>query len=985
MITTKPKAIAVYGVMIVLLCLSAVILFRMDYGQWKAKELSLCQIKLDSTAETMRIMQDLRRSSKITYDRHRRDNLSFMTAELAKYITEEGYTGPRLFENGAVVELRPDGVEWPEGMSEGFPALSPEELRQGTPIQAKLPSSDEADGAEQSVLLLSRRIGGDYYYVDWMNMSAATGANPADLSDGDFLKIVSEPFDGALLLVSTQEPSLPLLCESGFYPGVEDAVSLGFTPELVAQRSAYLDIAGVSSMCVYSELADDGETLIYVTPLRALFMRCLPHVVMVELSALIIIVTLCHYLLTVFHYISGHRLTRKQAKQYQPRQLRHRVIAAGITGAVVILISTAVFQTLDALHEESIIGAKSFNRLFEQLQETTMDRLALEKQLDAQWYVHHGNQIASLIAQNPEAGSRKSLQEYCDRLNIDYLMLFDSDGRETACSADYSGFTMDSGLGENSRDFRRLLMGVGSIVHPVSTDSITGLTRQFIGVKVPFTPELGDMPHGALVMAIRPWQSGMSEEEIVRRLHLIESQDILVCYAEPDTGRILYANDATLPGRTVMEYGLPEKCLSDGYTDFATLRGVRSYVTTVRRSDVVFIYIIKNSLLFSNTLSASLAASIAYLLVLCVVLVLCLGKYDENTFRESVARAEALPGDESDEPRDEGDGEGNYGLSELIVVKDRKKVPREDRTPEARVRSAIGFDIVLLILLPALFSINDSGASIGNGTLLQFLLYGDWNRGFNMFALCSIIIVLITEVVLIILSNGLLSLIAGFTGKGGETICRLLYSLINYIVVLGMLYNVFEYLGLPISTYIASLSVVSLALSLGAQGMISDILAGLLIVFEGQFQVGDIVEIDDVLGEVLEIGVRSTRILNDDNDVNYYTNSTIRKIVNKSKRDSAYKLYLTVVTEDSIEQVEALFARELPQIGQKYDEIITGPRLREVAILSSVNNPHNDKLYRIKIKATCKAADYDIVHEIVNREVYLLCEREHIRLWELST
>ena len=83
--------------------------------------------------------------------------------------------------------------------------------------------------------------------------------------------------------------------------------------------------------------------------------------------------------------------------------------------------------------------------------------------------------------------------------------------------------------------------------------------------------------------------------------------------------------------------------------------------------------------------------------------------------------------------------------------------------------------------------------------------------------------------------------------------------------------------------------------------------------------------------------------------------------MNKSKRDSAYKLYLTVVTEDSIEQVEALFARELPQIGQKYDEIITGPRLREVAILSSVNNPHNDKLYRIKIKATCKAADYDIL------------------------
>ena len=64
-------------------------------------------------------------------------------------------------------------------------------------------------------------------------------------------------------------------------------------------------------------------------------------------------------------------------------------------------------------------------------------------------------------------------------------MLFDSEGRETACNADYAGFTMDSGLGENSRDFRRLLLGVPSVVHDVSTDSVTGLTRQFIGVSLP--------------------------------------------------------------------------------------------------------------------------------------------------------------------------------------------------------------------------------------------------------------------------------------------------------------------------------------------------------------------------------------------------------------------------------------------------------------------------------------------------------------------
>ena len=979
---TKTKAVVIYTVIVVLLCLTAVLLFRLDYDQWKSKELALCQIKLDSTAEAMRIMKDLQNDSSASYDRHRQDKLSFMTDTLSEYCAEGGYTGPRLFEDGAVVELRANQVLWPEGIPDDLPSLSAEEVRQGEQVEAMLPASDTSDAELKPVLIMSGRIGEDYYYVDWTRMEDASGNRYAGFSDSDFLKSISESFDGALLAVSTEEESLPLVHESGAYPETTNATELGFTRELIAQRIAFLDIDGVSSMCAYADLQEGAEVLIYVKPLRALFMRCLPHVVMVEISALIIIVTLCHYLLTVFHYIGSHRLTKKQARRYNPKQLRRTVIAAGLTGALIVFISTAVFQTLDALHEESIIGAKAFNRLFEQLQSTAMDRLAYEKQREAEWFVSCGNQIAALIAQSPEAGSREKLQQYCDRLGIDYIMCFDSEGRETACNANYAGFTMDSGLGENSRDFRRLLNGVPSVVHGVSTDAVTGLTRQYIGVNVPSGSGSGNTPHGALVMAIQPSRSRMSDDEIARRLHLIDSKDILICYAEVETGRILYANDVSLPGRTVMEYGLPEKCLADGYTDFANLRGVQSYVTSVRRSDVVFIYIIRSSMLFSNTLPASLAATVAYLLVLCVVVVICLGKYDENAFSECVLDDGQEAEGASPQAMDATEEEASHGLSELAVSRDRKKIPKEDRTPESRVKNVLKFDIILLILLPALFSLRDGGASIGNGTLLQFLLYGDWNRGLNLFALCSIIIVVITGVILVILSYGILSLIAGFTGKGGETICRLLYSLVNYIVVLGTLYYVFDYVGLPISTYIASLSVVSLALSLGAKDMVSDILAGLLIVFEGQFQVGDIVTIEGVQGEVLEIGVRSTRLLNTDNDINYFANSTIRSIVNKSKRNSGYTMVLTIMTRDSIEQIEALFKRELPEIGKSLKAIVSGPDLKEIAIQANIGNDRNEKLYKAVIFTVCRVEDVDTVRPFVRREIFLLCERENIRLWD---
>lgn len=987
---TKVRAVVIYGVMVVLLCLTAVMLFRLDYDQWKAKERSLSQTKLDATAEAMRIMLDLQTDSKTAFDRHRQEKLSFMTDTLSGYYTEGAYTGPRLFEDGAVVELQGDRVLWPEDIPDGYDVLSAEDMRQGRQVEAPVAAetdsdSDASDKDKASLLFNAGRIGGNYYYVDWIRVDDASWNRLAGFSDNDFLDNISQAFDGALLMVSTEGETLPLLHQSEAYPEAANAADLGFTRDMIAQRSANVEIAGAPSMCVYSELADGAAVLIHVKPLKDLFLRCLPHVILVEVSALIIIVTLCQYLLSVFRYVGSHRLTKKQIHRYHPKQLRRTVIAAGLTGALIIFISSAAFQTLDALYEESVVGARAFNGLFEQLQTATMDRLAFEKRREAEWCVSYGNQIAALIAQNPEAGSREKLQEYCDRADIDYIMLFDSDGREIACNADYAGFTMDSGLGENSRDFRRLLLGVPSVVHDVSTDPVTGLTRQYIGVRAPSPSGSGNTPHGALVMAINPSLFRMSDEDITRRLHLIESRDILVCYAEPETGRILYANDASMPGKTVTEYGLSEKSLADGYTDFVTIKGVQSYLTTVKRPDVVFIYIIKNSVLFSNTLPASLASAIAYLLVLCVVIVICLRKYDENAFRECVGDMEEGPEgeDRSAAPSAiEPDEEASHGLSELVVSKDRKKVPKADRTPESRVKSMLKFDIILLILLPALFGLKDSGANVGNGTLLQFLLYGDWSRGLNLFALCSIIIILITGVVLILLSNAILSLIAGFTGKGGETFCRLLYSLVNYIVVLGFLYYLFDYIGLPISTYIASLSVVSLALSLGAKDMVSDILAGLLIVFEGQFQVGDIVEIDGVEGEALEIGVRSTRLLNDQNDIQYFANSTIRSIVNKSKRDSAFTMKLSFMSQDTIEEIEALFKRALPEIGERLNTIISGPRLKDVAILSSMGHSQNGKLYRVRIKTVCKTEDFDDVSDFVKREVYLLCERENIMLWE---
>ena len=236
------------------------------------------------------------------------------------------------------------------------------------------------------------------------------------------------------------------------------------------------------------------------------------------------------------------------------------------------------------------------------------------------------------------------------------------------------------------------------------------------------------------------------------------------------------------------------------------------------------------------------------------------------------------------------------------------------------------------------------------------------------------------ETFVLVLSNGILSMIAGFTGRAGETTCRLLYSLLNYLVILSILYYVFEYIGLSMSSYIASISAASLALSIGAQGMVADILAGVLILFEHQFQVGDIIEIEGYRGRVLEIGVRSTRLLGSGNDVRFINNSDIRSIVNKSIRNSTSRAEISLVTNKSLEEVETILNRELPLIGQKSDLILSGPVLNGIVKVSGTNKPGAEKSIVVRIIYKCAEQDRDRVRDFVAKEFYLLCEREEIGL-----
>ena len=973
----KKKLIIVTVLALAVMAITGVVQMWMEVPRVQQRELSQCQLKLDAVAEVVHSVEETRKASKASFEEHLHENIRLMISSLAEEVTADGYTGPELFEDGAVVLLRNGKGIWPEGAPQGFPELTAEQLQSDQIVEADVTDNTAKDpgteAATKRMVFLAGKIAGDYYYVDWTDEEEILTSQYACLQDEEFLKVAEESFGGMLLFVSASDPTLPFLRESASWPDANNAVELGFTPEILAQKQAIVTVKGTRSLCCYAEV-DGGEAmLIYVKPAHEMYMCAALHVGMIQISCMIILATLITYIFSVRKYVMTRKCSRVLLRRYQPKTFRRIIFAAGLTGAVAIFLITGQFQMLDVLHEDSIQGAKSINRLFEYLQDSTTERLEYDKKQEAEWDVYQGHRIAELIFRRPETATREKLQEYCDILSIDYIMLFDSEGRETVTNSDYTGFTMDAGLGENSADFKRLLKGVPSVVHEASTDSVTGLKRQMIGVKIPGAAGSGEAPHGALIMAIQPKNTLKSNEELSRQLQFINNGDRLCFFTDPETGVIQYASDTSLIGKKVTECGLPDKSLEAGYTDFTSLNGRASYVTVVKQASVNFYYVLSTSSLFSDTLESSTIGVIAFLITFILVVAIGLHGYTTEKFKKWTG--DALHKADEDDVQETTQ---RQSYSELLVSSSLTKEKMAARTPETRAGVILKLDILLLVVVPAMFFLLGD-QSAGGTSLISYILYGDWMRGLSLFAISGILTIVTAGLLILLVCNLLLSLIAGFTGRGWETLCRLLYSLARYVTVLAILYYVFEYLGLSLSTYVASLGTVSLALSIGSRDMVADIVAGIMILFERQFQVGDIVELDGCRGQVLEMGVRSTKLLCPGDDIRYVSNSNIRSVINKTKRLSFFSQELTVVTQEPLEKVEELFNRELPEIAKKKRQI-KELTLGGISRVTGGGQPDRDKCVSVKIKWTCQEGDQEDMRDFINREVYLLCEREHIEI-----
>ncbi len=205
------------------------------------------------------------------------------------------------------------------------------------------------------------------------------------------------------------------------------------------------------------------------------------------------------------------------------------------------------------------------------------------------------------------------------------------------------------------------------------------------------------------------------------------------------------------------------------------------------------------------------------------------------------------------------------------------------------------------------------------------------------------------------------------------TIGKLIESFMRWVVVIAAILFVLSSWGVDASALLASAGILTLVIGLGAQSLVADIVAGIFIVFESEFQVGDIVIINDWRGTVKEIGIRTTKIVDAGGNINIVNNSEITTIINQTKDVSLAKCIIGIEYGESLPRVELVVQENLKRIKESIPAIIDGPYYKGVTAL---NTSSVDLLFI----AQCKEEDIYQVQRDLNREFKLLFDEHNINI-----
>ena len=299
-----------------------------------------------------------------------------------------------------------------------------------------------------------------------------------------------------------------------------------------------------------------------------------------------------------------------------------------------------------------------------------------------------------------------------------------------------------------------------------------------------------------------------------------------------------------------------------------------------------------------------------------------------------------------------------------------------EQKTKKKVFLAIEITILSLFLLLFVACIISELAT-PNSNIANWMKSNIWDVNKTLISLKSHIPVLINSLIYIVLVYAVCKIVRIIfsvrmkKSNRTKTVFSLLDGFVKYACAIAIIILILKACGVDTTALVASVGVLTLVVGLGAQPLIADIIAGIFIIFEDEYHVGEIVTINDFRGEVIEIGIRSTKLLDAAGNIKIINNSAIGDVINLSRELSLAVVDCDFPYDVPIEYVEKILKDNFDNIAKNIPAIKEGPYYKGVCM-------YKDSNVTIKIVAKCIEEDRFQVERDMNREYRRLLKENDI-------
>ncbi len=213
----------------------------------------------------------------------------------------------------------------------------------------------------------------------------------------------------------------------------------------------------------------------------------------------------------------------------------------------------------------------------------------------------------------------------------------------------------------------------------------------------------------------------------------------------------------------------------------------------------------------------------------------------------------------------------------------------------------------------------------------------------------------------------------GIDNKRLITIQSLFINVVKVFVIVIVIMLILDVYGIDTKSILASLGVFTAVLALALQDILKDFVAGITIMLEGQYRIGDTITVSGFKGEVIALTLKTTRVKAYTGEIKIFANRNISEVVNHTLDDSLAVVDVGVAYESDLIKVEKVLTKLCERLSNELENL-TGP----VELLGVNDLGTSSITYRITV-ATVSNKQYEI-QRIIKREVKIELDKNDISI-----